>query len=155
MQPLDLDLTIWKKNLRLKKEGDKAFLFDPIRNKWMVLQPEEVVRQLMVQYLIQVKAYSKNRIWVEQGLQVNELQKRSDILVYDDHGRPLIMVECKSPKVGITNEVLHQIANYNLPLQVPFLIVTNGPCTCCCQMDYENKNYEFLDDIPGNRTNQT
>jgi hypothetical protein len=151
---IDLDLTSWKNKLRLKKEGDKAFLFDPIRNKWMVLQPEEVVRQLMVHYLIEVKGYSKNRIWVEQGLQVLELQKRSDILVYDDYGKPLIMVECKSPKVGITNEVLHQIANYNLPLRVPFLIVTNGPCTCCVKMDYDGAQYEFLDAIPENRPNQ-
>lgn len=151
---LDLDLTIWKKNLRLKKEGDKAFVFDPVRSKWLVLQPEEIVRQLMVQYLIEAKGYSKNRIWVEQGLQVNELQKRSDILVYDENAQPLIMIECKSPKVGITNEVLHQIANYNLPLRVPFLIVTNGPCTCCCKMNYEDKNYEFLEAIPGSRTNQ-
>ncbi|MEZ4995556.1 MAG: type I restriction enzyme HsdR N-terminal domain-containing protein [Saprospiraceae bacterium] len=153
MQPLDLDLTIWKKKLRLKKEEDQTYIFDPIRNKWLVLQPEEVVRQLMVQYLIEVKGYSRNRLYVEQGLEVNTLLKRSDILVYDGDGRPFIMVECKSPKVAITNEVLHQITNYNLPLQVPFLIVTNGPCTCCCKIDHAGAKYEFLEAIPENRPN--
>ena len=145
---LDLDLTAWKKKLRLKKDGDKPYVFDPIRKKWMILQPEEVVRQLMVQYLIEEKGYSKNRIWVEQGLQVLDVKKRLDIIVYGDDHQPLIIVECKSPKVAINQEVFHQIANYNLPLRVPYLVVTNGPCTFCCSMSYADNQYQFLEMIP-------
>ena len=145
---INLDLTIWQQNLRLKQEGEKRYLFDPIRKKWLVLQPEEVVRQLMIQYLIEEKAFNKNRIKIEQGLQVNELSKRCDILVYDQEVQPYLLIECKSPKVPITQAVFRQIANYNLPLRVQYLVVTNGPATFCCEMNYEESSFTFLSEIP-------
>lgn len=145
---IELDLTVWEKSLRLKREAGVSYLLDPIRNKWLVLQPEEIVRQLMVQYLIGEKQYNKNRIRIEQGLLVNGLSKRCDILIYDNAIKPLLLVECKSPKVGITQATFEQIANYNLPLQVKYLVVTNGPATFCCEMDYENQSFRFLSAIP-------
>lgn len=145
---IDLDLTQWQKQLKLKTEAGNRFIFDPIREKWLVLQPEEVVRQLMLQYLLEVKAYNRNRIRIEQGLMVNGLNKRCDILVYDHEVRPFLLVECKSPKVAIKQSVFEQIARYNLPLQVQYLVVTNGPVTFCCRMNYLEKNFEFLTEIP-------
>ena len=145
---IDLDLTVWQDKLRLKREEDKKFLFDPIRMIWVSLQPEEVVRQLMVLYLLEEKTFNKNRIRIEQGLRVNGLSKRCDILVYDREVKPFLLVECKSPKVAINQTVFHQIANYNLPLQVQYLVVTNGPATFCCEMNYEEKSFNFLKEIP-------
>lgn len=145
---IELNLTAWEKQLRLKRDAGVSYLLDPIRNKWLVLQPEEIVRQLMVQYLIHDRLYNKNRIRLEQGLTVNGLSKRCDILIYDNTIKPYLLVECKSPKVPITQAVFEQIANYNLPLQVNYLVVTNGPATFCCEMDYEAHSFHFLPAIP-------
>lgn len=145
---IELDLTVWEKTLRLKREAGVSYLLDPIRSKWLVVQPEEIVRQLMVQYLIGEKNYNKNRIRLEQGLLVNGLSKRCDILIYDNDIKPYLLVECKSPKVPISQATFEQIANYNLPLQVKYLVVTNGPATFCCEMDYENRSFRFLSAIP-------
>lgn len=145
---IDLDLTLWEDKLRMKREGGVSYLFDPIRCKWLVLQPEEVVRQLMVQYLLAEKNYNRNRIRIEQGLQVNGLVKRCDILIYDREVRPYLLVECKSPKIAISQAAFRQIANYNLPLRVKYLVVTNGPATFCCEMDYETESFNFLMEIP-------
>lgn len=145
---IPLDLNPYKSKLRLKKEGEKIYVFDIIRNKWLVLLPEELVRQLLVIYLIEQKAYSKNRIAVEKGLKINELSKRFDLLIYDADTQPSVLIECKAPTVKIDQSVFRQIATYNMAFQVPFLLVTNGVQTYCCQMDYQQKSWEFLNDIP-------
>ena len=145
---IELDLPAFRKDLRLKREGERRFLFDPIRRKWLVLQPEELVRQLLVQYLMQEKGYNRNRINIEKGLKVNELDKRCDVLVYDRSMAPFLLVECKAPAVNVSQETFRQIAMYNFPLKVPFLLVTNGAVTYCCRMDYQLETFEFLDGVP-------
>ncbi|GJM31363.1 MAG: restriction endonuclease subunit R [Saprospiraceae bacterium] len=114
----------------------------------MVLQPEELVRQLVVQYLLSEKGFNQNRIALERGLTVNGLAKRCDILIYNQAMNPFLLVECKAPSVKITQEVFRQIAIYNLPLNVPFLLVTNGVDTYCCEMDYDQRTFKFLAAIP-------
>lgn len=145
---IELDLLSFQDQLQIKREEGKRFLFDPIRKKWLVLLPEELVRQLMLCYLIQTKQYNKNRIRVEMGLQVNTLQKRCDILIYDQEMSPFLLVECKAPTVPIDQTTFRQIANYNLPLKVPYLLVTNGLVTYCCRMNYELGDFEFVKVIP-------
>lgn len=144
----ELELMKYKDELKIRREADKRLIFDPIRKKWLVLQPEEVVRQLVVQFLIQEKGYNKNRINIEKGLTVNDLSKRCDILVYDQQLAPFLLVECKAPHVDITQDVFKQIAWYNMPLKVNYLLVTNGVASFCCVMDYERQSYEFLDHVP-------
>jgi hypothetical protein len=146
---LDLPLLQYQHLLQLKTEAGKRFIFDVIRRSWVVLQPEETVRQLILQYLLLDKQYNKNRIAVERGLEVNGLYKRCDVLVFDIHMQPFLLIECKAPHVPITQDTFRQIATYNLPLQVPYLAVTNGPVSFCCQMDYHKESFEFIDDIPG------
>lgn len=149
---IEIDLLAKQDQLRVKVEEGKRYLFDPIRRKWLVLQPEELVRQLMVLYLVDELQYSKNRINVETGLLVklrfDKLQKRSDILVYDDQMQPFLLVECKSHNVEINQEVFKQAAIYNLRLKVPYLLVTNGRVSYCCRVDYDNKSFEFVSEIP-------
>lgn len=145
---LDIDLSTFQNALKIKKEAGKTYIYAPIRKKFLVLQPEELVRQLMLCYLIQDRAYNKNFIRTEQGLKVNKLFKRCDILIYDKNLNPYLLVECKSSKVKISQNTFEQIARYNLPLKVKYLVVTNGPQTYCCQMDYDLKKYIFLDHIP-------
>lgn len=145
---ISIDLIPYKSKLRLKKEGGKTYVFDFIRGKWLVLLPEELVRQLLVLYLIEEKGYSKNRIAIERGLKVNNLSKRCDILLFDNQTNPSLLVECKAPNVKINQDVFRQIAIYNLPLEVEYLLVTNGIQTYCCKMNYTEKSWEFLEEIP-------
>lgn len=145
---IPVDLTPYKSKLRLKKTEGKAYVFDFIRGKWLVLLPEELVRQLLILYLIEEKSYSKNSMAIERGIKVNNLSKRCDILLFDQNTKPLMLVECKAPEVKITQDVFRQIAIYNLSFEVDYLLVTNGIQTYCCKMDYIEKSWEFLKDIP-------
>ena len=111
---------------RTRKEGEKTFIFDPLRKKWLLLNPEEWVRQNFVQYLIQVKKYPASLIAIEKVLQLGELKKRFDILVYDNDHRPWMMIECKAPEVSLDSSVLYQLLRYNISIPVPYLVITNG-----------------------------
>ncbi|MFT5744847.1 MAG: hypothetical protein ACI9XO_002568 [Paraglaciecola sp.] len=144
----ELDLLQFSKDLIFKKEGNQRFIFDPIRKKYLVIGPEEMVRQLMVQYLIQVKNYNPNRLSIERELRVQERRKRCDLLVFSQAMKPFLLVECKAPEVKLTQAVARQIAVYNLPLQVDYLLITNGLANYCFKMNYEEKSYEFLKEIP-------
>jgi hypothetical protein len=147
LNKLDLGLSEYSEQLKLKTVADKRYLWGAIRSKWLVLQPEEMVRQLLLLYL-QGRGVSKNRIAVERGLLVNGLQKRCDILVYDPEMNPWLLIECKAPQVRLTQDAFRQIAAYNLPLRVPYLLVCNGPDAYCCRLDWEAEEYAFLTELP-------
>lgn len=133
---------------KLKQQGVRNQIFDAIRKKYVVLTPEEWVRQNFLQYLIQDKSYPASLIAVEAGLKYNQLQKRMDVLVYDKQGNPHLMVECKAPEVKITQDVFDQIARYNMVFKVKYLVVTNGINHFCCIMDYTANTYSYLENIP-------
>jgi hypothetical protein len=114
---------------RLRKEDGKEFIFDPLRKKWLLLTPEEWVRQNFVQYLVQVKNYPATLIAMEKSIQLGELNKRFDILVYDSDHQPWIMIECKAPAIQLNEAVLHQLLRYHISVPTGFLIVTNGEYT--------------------------
>jgi len=145
---LQLDFLQFRPQLRLTRSGDKSFVFDPIRRKEVALIPEELLRQLVLLYLLEVKKYPANRIRVEAGFTLNGLQKRSDIIVFDSAVKPWLLVECKSPKVPLTQATFEQAARYNLQWQAPFLAVTNGLSTFCCALDFEHQGVEYLKDLP-------
>ena len=111
---------------RVKKDQGKTFIFDPLRKKWLLLTPEEWVRQNFVQYLVQVKKYPSDLIAQEKVIRLGELKKRFDILVYDTQHRPWMMIECKSPEVELSEAVLHQLLRYHISVPVGLLLITNG-----------------------------
>lgn len=133
---------------KLKQQGLRTQIFDSIRKKYVVLTPEEWVRQNFLQFLIREKNYPASLIAVEAGLKYNQLQKRMDVLVYDKQGTPHLMVECKAPEVKINQDVFDQIARYNMVFKVKYLVVTNGMHHFCCMMDYTNNAYQYLEQIP-------
>lgn len=145
---IPIDLTQYLSLLRVKQEEGKVFLFDPLRKKWLLRQPEEFVRQLFIQYLLTEKGYNANRIKVEKHLVFNKLSKRCDLLVYDRNIRPWLMVECKAPKVKIDDKVFHQVVTYNFELKVDYFVMTNGMQTICAKIDYDLGSYVLLSDIP-------
>ncbi len=145
---IEIDIKKYAQNLVVKKEIGMRYLKCVIRRKYLVITPEEMIRQLLLHFLIEKQGFNKNRIAVEKQLIVNELKKRCDILIFDKNMNPWMLVECKALEVAIDEKVFKQIAWYNMPLKVPFLMVTNGEQTFCCEMDYENQTYEFLQKVP-------
>ena len=145
---LSVDLLRFQDDLKLKKEAGTVFIFDPVRQRFMVQTPEELVRQLTVQYLVQVLGWPLKLIAVEKMLWVNERRKRFDILCFLPDGEPIVLIECKSPKVPVSTATFEQASIYNLSLKLPYLLVTNGISTYCCQVDLEVGSYEFLTKVP-------
>jgi hypothetical protein len=144
MQPLNLPTYTFK----FKEQNNLVAIFDEIRKKYVVLTPEEWVRQNFIQFLIRDKKYPASLIAVEIGLKYNTLQKRADVLIYNKSGNPYLMIECKAPEVKISQDTFHQIAAYNMAFKVDYLVVTNGMDHFCCKMDYTSNKYEFLKMIP-------
>jgi hypothetical protein len=133
---------------RFKNSENKVQIFDVIRKKFVVLQPEEWVRQHLVHYLISEKKYPSSLINVEKQLTVNGLKKRYDIVVFNSDGSIEILVECKAPKIAINQITFNQIAQYNMNLNANYLMVSNGLEHYYCKMDFEQEKYSFLKDIP-------
>ena len=142
------DLNFPKFDYRFKSTENKVSIFDIIRKKFVICQPEEWVRQHCVHYLISNKSYPKSLINVEKELTVNGLKKRYDIVIFNPNGSIFLIIECKAPKIVIKQDTFDQIARYNLTLNAQFLMVTNGLNHYYCQMDFENEHYKFLKDIP-------
>jgi len=135
-------------DFKLKNSQNKTLIFDKLRKKYVVLTPEEWVRQHFVHFLIDKKNYPETLIAIEKQLTINNLKKRTDILIFNTNGNPEIIIECKAPSVRISQETFDQIARYNIKLNAKFLIVTNGITHFYCQMDFNNKTYIFLKDFP-------
>jgi len=133
---------------RLKNSENKTLIFDEIRKKFVVLQPEEWVRQHCIKFLIEEKKYPKSLINVEKTLQINGLNKRYDLVIYNPDGTIFLIVECKSFKIKIDQDTFDQIARYNLTLRSQYLMITNGIDHYYCYIDFEDKSYRFLKEIP-------
>lgn len=132
-------------DFRIRKEDNIDFVFDPIRRQWLVLTPEEWVRQNFLQVLQQQQHIPAAYIAIEKEVMLGELKKRFDILVYNQNYKPWMIVECKAPEVPLNDKVIQQILNYNQQLEVAFMVVTNGFSTACFQLKPAMK---MMDGLP-------
>jgi hypothetical protein len=135
-------------SFKITSDNKSEMIFDSIRKKYVKLTPEEWVRQNFIQYLIQQGKYSPGLIGVEVMFHFNKLKRRVDILIHDRTGKPVMLIECKSPDVPINDTVFDQIVCYNMEFKVPYIVVTNGLDHYVCKINHENKSYEFLNVIP-------
>ena len=135
-------------DFQIKRDKDKFFIYDLVRKSWLLLTPEEWVRQHVIQFLIQNMSYPKSYINVEKLIKVNGLSKRYDGIVFQPNGEIFLLIECKAPEVPISQDTFDQIARYNLELKAQYLMVTNGLNHYFCQMDFENEKYVFLKELP-------
>ena len=133
---------------KLKSSENKTLIFDIVRKKYVIVTPEEWVRQHVVHFLLKEKNYPISLIAVEKQLKINKRVKRTDIIVYNKQGTPEILIECKAPSVKITQTTFDQIARYNLSANSNFLMVTNGLENYYCKIDTAKETYIFLKDIP-------
>ena len=118
-------------NPTLRKEEGKVWIFDSIRKKYIILTPEEWVRQHVINYMIHHLHYPKSLIRIEGSLTYNRLQKRSDILLYDRNGKPWMLIECKSPTIKLTQKAFNQVAVYNMTVGAKYIAVSNGMIQYC------------------------
>jgi type I site-specific restriction endonuclease len=125
---------------KIKKEDGAELIFDEVRRRWVVLTPEEWVRQNFLQYMIQVKKYPASLLAIEREITLGELKKRCDIVLFSPAGKALLLVECKEMNVPLKEKVLQQALRYNISLQVPFMVITNGSFTAA----FNNKDGELV-----------
>lgn len=131
---------------KIKEEDEKELIFDEIRKRWVVLTPEEWVRQNFLQYLIHIKKYPASLIAIEKKIKLGDLKKRFDIVIYDKNTKPWMIIECKEMNVTLDKKVLDQVLRYNVTLQVPYLVITNG--SYCMAIIVENNAMTELDELP-------
>ncbi len=145
---MKLNMPDYSDRIHLRKQDEQLQIFDSIRGKWLVLTPEEWVRQNTIIYISDTLEAPMSRIANEVTINYNGLTKRCDSIIYDDYGNPLIIIEYKRTDVAITQRVFDQIAIYNLQLRVPYLIVSNGLQHLLCKVDFENRKYIFAQQWP-------
>jgi hypothetical protein len=121
-----LMITYPEPQFRIKMENTKELLFDPLRKKWLLITPEEWVRQNFVQYLVRVMNYPSSLIALEKEIWLGELKKRFDILVYNKDHQPWMIVECKGADIKLNDETLQQALRYNISVPADYLVITNG-----------------------------
>ncbi len=148
MQPFDLELTALHHHLKLRKAEGKTEVWCPVRRRWVAFEPEEMVRQLLIQRLLATEGYPLSRLSVERGLKVHSLQRRFDLLVYDSAVKPFLLVECKAPSVPLAAPGFRQLSNYNQTVQAPYLLITNGIDSYCFELQYRKGVAEPLPGLP-------
>lgn len=134
--------------MRLKETDGKIQVFDPIRDKSVVLTPEEYVRQQFVSWLQHDLGYPVGLIANEVSLTLNGTKRRCDTIVFGRDSMPRMIIEYKAPDVTVTQEVFDQIVRYNMVLNADYLIVSNGINHFCCSIDYIGNTYHFIPRIP-------
>jgi len=144
MKPLNLPVV----ELRIQKQNGKDYVFDRLRKQFVRLTPEEFVRQQLVSFLIEYKSYPAGRMANEVEITLGNVKKRCDTVLYDDYLQPIMIIEYKSPSISVSQRTFDQIARYNLTLQVPWLIVSNGIQHFCCRTNTEKKTFVFENEIP-------
>ena len=145
---MQFNLNLPKYDFKLKQIEGSKFIFDEVRKKYIKLTPEEWVRQNLVHFLNKHKKYPLSLMAIEYALKYNGMKKRADIVCFKRDGMPLVIIECKASSVKINQKVFEQIARYNFDMQVPLLMVSNGLEHYCCRMNYENRSFDFLKEIP-------
>jgi hypothetical protein len=135
-------------SFKVKTEGQRKYIFDKIRKRYVVLTAEEWVRQNMAAYLVNEKNFPSSLMAVELALTINGMVRRADIILFSRQGKPLIIVECKAPAIKISQKVFDQAALYNMDMKAEFLLVTNGMVHYCARLNHVAGTWSFLPDIP-------
>jgi len=131
-----------------RSEEGKQFILDPFRKRYVLLTPEEEVRQRFARYLVEDRGYPASLIQTEYTLNLNGMVRRCDILVDKPAGTPYVLVECKAPSVKIVQDTFDQAARYNMVFRVSYLMVTNGLKHYCCTLDFDTRSVKYLESIP-------
>jgi hypothetical protein len=133
---------------RITQKEEQYFIFDEVRKKHLVLTPEEWVRQHFIHYLINDKKFPKSLIQIEGGLNLNQLQKRTDIVIFNTMGERIMVIECKAPSIKISQGVFDQASRYNSVHKAKWLVVTNGLKHCYALINHASSQFLFVEELP-------
>lgn len=143
-----MELNLPSFDIRLQRDDEGVKIFDRLRKKFIILTPEEWVRQHFVNYLINHKGFPESLMANEIGITLNGTRRRCDTVVFDKHGSPMVIVEYKASSIVISQSTFDQIVRYNMVFHARYLIVSNGMNHYCCRIDYDNMSYDFLKEVP-------
>lgn len=132
---------------KIRKDNHVDYIFDPLRKRWLLLTPEEWVRQNFLQHIIQVKKYPVSLIAIEKEIHLGELKKRCDIVVYNREMLPWMIVECKQMNEPLNAKVLDQVLRYHITLPATYLVITNG--RYCFAFEKKDGQFYEVDELPG------
>jgi hypothetical protein len=135
-------------NFKTKTDKDVHYVFDIVRKKWVVLTPEEWVRQHVIHFLVHDKGYAASLLAVERGFDLHGRRKRFDVLVFDNQGNACIIVECKRPDMALSEDTMQQVAQYNAVFGAPILWITNGQQHAVVEYSPDFSSYNQLQDVP-------
>ncbi|MFN3917080.1 MAG: type I restriction enzyme HsdR N-terminal domain-containing protein [Flavobacteriales bacterium] len=135
-------------DFKVKTGGKGKQIFDPVRRKYILLTPEEWVRQHVIAYLKDFLGYPAGLLSVEKAIELNGMSKRYDVVAFNNSAKPILVVECKAPDVKISQAAFNQIARYNLVLKVDYLFVTNGLDHFVCHVDANKGTVSFIQQLP-------
>lgn len=133
---------------KIKEENKQDYIWEPIRKIWLLLTPEEWVRQNLIQYLAEDLQYPIGLMQAECLVKVGKLNKRFDLVVMDKSLQPWLICECKAPEIKIDAKVMEQAANYNSQLKCPYLAVTNGLKHYCFEISFTENNFKNIGSFP-------
>ncbi len=145
---MQINLLDFQERLKLKTANSETLIWDPLRKKYIVFTPEEMVRQLCLEYLVEEGKYPRAKFNAEKGLFIGGRNYRYDLLLFDNKFKPFLLVECKAPSVKLNNLTFEQISGYNRELKVPFLLITNGPNMYLAEINWNNSSFNFVDKLP-------
>ena len=135
-----------KDRIKMKQRGGINEIFDGIRKKWLLLTPEEWVRQNFIQFLLIKKNYPASLIAIEKEIKLGELKKRCDVVIYNRQSQPWMIIECKEMDVTLGEKTLEQILRYHITLPAKYLIITNG--SYCFGFKKEKDQFFQIDLFP-------
>jgi len=134
--------------MQIRRRNEQVQIFDILRKRFIALSPEEWVRQHMIHFLVQHQGYAAGRIACEYTLRINGMNKRADIVVFNKSGSPVLLVECKAPEIVLNQHVFDQAARYNLQLNLPYLVITNGLQLKAAHLNASQKQVNPLQKLP-------
>lgn len=132
---------------KIEKRQKDYFIWDVLRKKWLLITPEEWVRQHLLWYFLEELDYPKSYIKSEVSVHLGENTQRADIVIYNEKVQPAIVIECKAPEIKLNQNVVDQACRYNYELQAEYLIVSNGMEHLVYKIAAD-KRVELLDKIP-------
>ena len=145
---MEIKLKLPEPKFKIKSVNNIIQVFDQVRKKFIVFTPEERVRQYLIYFLNIERSYPFGLMKLEQKLYYNKMLCRADVLIYNNKGEPVMLIECKAPHIKLSQNIFDQIAKYNYVLKVPYLLISNGVQHFCCHIDYTTDSISFLQDIP-------
>ena len=141
-----LNFTIFEH--KIKEENNQEYIWEPIRKSWILLTPEEWVRQNLIRYLAEELSYPMGLMQAECKIRVGKVNKRFDLVVMDKTLKPWLICECKAPQINIDASVMQQAAMYNSELKCPYLAVTNGLKHYCFEINFKEGNFKNIGEFP-------